>query len=161
MAINIVKYKEWTFEVDRELTEQTYRGISGSGADTCGCIYCLNYVTYRDNVFPKEILDLFFRLGIDYRKEAEITTYNKLPVNLYKTGGWFHFKGHVLEGNDYRVPSPSGGNNLDFTPIFENFAIGFSAASDLTFFEDITGLVQVEFITDIPWVIDKKQEPEW
>jgi len=42
MVITIVKYKDWTFEVDKTLTEQTYKNISGSGAETCVCNNCKN-----------------------------------------------------------------------------------------------------------------------
>lgn len=158
MATTIVKFREWTFEVDKECTEQTYHDISGSGADTCGCNDCKNYVAYSDKVFPKEIIELFSNLGIDFKKEVEITTWETLPNGLHHIGGWFHFKGQVLTGKDYRIPLPSGGHTFDLTPITDNFSIGFAEGNDLTFFEDKTGLVQVEFDTNIPWVIDKSLE---
>ncbi len=153
-----VKFRDWTFEVDKEQTERTYREISGSGADTCGCNDCKNYVAYRAKVFPKEIIDLFSSLGVDFRKEVEITAWETLPNGLHRIGGWFHFKGQVLTAKDYRVPLPSGGHTFDLTPITGNFSIGFAEGSDLTFFEDKTELVQVEFDTSIPWVIDKSLE---
>src|SRR5690606_15691451 len=160
MATTIVKYKDWAFEVDKGLTEQTYKSISGSGADTCGCNDCINYVAYRDKVFPNEIIDLFHELGIDYRKEVEITKWEILSNGLHHIGGWFHFKGRVLIGKDYRVHLPSGGHTFDLTPITDNFSIGFAEGSNLTFFDDKTELVQVEFDTNIPWVIDKSLETE-
>ena len=154
----VVNFKDWRFEVDKTMTEQTYRGISNSGAETCGCNDCKNYVAYRDNVFPKEIIDLFSALRIDYRKEVEITSYETLANGLHHIGGWFHFKGLVLTGKDYRVSLPSGGHTLDLTFTTDNFSIGFAEGNDLTFFEDKTDLVQVVFDTTIPWVIDKTLE---
>ena len=158
MMTIIIKFKDWTFEVHKELTEQAYKSISGSGANTCGCNDCKNYVAYRDQVFPQEVIDLFSDIGIDYRKEVEITSWETLPSGLHHIGGWFHFKGRVLTGKDYRVPIPSGGHTFDLTRITDNFLIGFAEGNDLTFFEDKTGLVQVEFDTNIPWVIDKSLE---
>lgn len=158
MATTIVKFKAWIFEIDKALTEQTYQNIGDSGADTCSCNDCKNYVAYRDQVFPKEIIDVFKELGIDYRKEVEVTTWETLPNRLHHIGGWFHFKGHVLTGKDYRIPLPSGGHTFDLTPITDNFSIGFAEGNDLTFFEEKTGLAQVEFDTNIPWVIDKSLE---
>lgn len=155
MASYIVKFKDWTLEVNKTLTKQTYKNISGSGADTCSCGYCKNYLAYRDKVFPQEIIKLFHELGIDYRKEVEIITWEELSNGLYHIGGWFHFKGRVLTGKDYRVPIPSGRYTFDLTPISDNFSIGFAEEDDLTFFEDKTGLVQVKFDTNIPWVINK------
>jgi hypothetical protein len=89
---------------------------------------------------------------------VEITSYDTLPSGLHHIGGWFHFKGQVLAGKDYRVPLPSGGHRFDLTQITENFSIGFAEGSDLTFFENKKCLVQIEFDTNIPWVIDKSLE---
>jgi hypothetical protein len=158
MTTAIVKFKDWTFEVDKVLTEQTYKNIASSGAETCGCNDCKNYVAYRDKVFPEQIIQLFSDLGIDFRKEVEITTWEILPNGLHHIGGWFHFKGQVMTGKDYRIPLPSGGHTIDLTEIIDNFSIGFAQGNDLTFFEDKTGLVQIEFDTTIPWVIDKSLE---
>lgn len=158
MTTTTVKFREWTFEVDKTLTRQTYRNISGSGADNCDCHNCKNYVAYRDKVFPQEITDLFEDIGINYRKEVEVLSYETLPNGLHHVGGWFHFKGQVSAGKDCRIPLPSGGHTFDLTPITDIFSVGFAEGSDLTFFEDKTGLVQVEFDTSIPWVIDKSPE---
>ena len=118
-----VKYKDWEFEVDKELTEHTYKKVSGSGADTCTCHDCKNYVAFRDKVFPDEIIELFSDLGVDYRKEVEIISYETLPNGLHHIGGWFHFKGQVLIGKDYRVPLPGGGHTFDLTKLVTTFQL--------------------------------------
>lgn len=153
-----VTFKDWTFEVDKTLTEQTYGRISNSGADMCDCNDCKNYIAYRDKVFPNEVANLLEDLGIDYRKEVEVISYEILPNGLHHIGGWFHFKGRVLAGKDYRILLPSGGHTFNLTPITNMFSIGFAEGSDMTLFEEKTGLVQVEFDTYIPWVIDKSLE---
>jgi len=153
-----VKYKDWEFEVDKELTEETYKKVSGSGADTCTCNDCKNYVAFRDKVFPDEIMELFSDLGVDFRKEVEITSYEVLSNGLHHIGGWFHFKGRVVTGKDYRVPLPGDGHTFDLTKINDNFSIGFAEGNDLTYFKDKTGLVQIEFDTNIPWTIDRSLE---
>ena len=160
MTSIIVKYKDWEFEVDKELTSQTYDNISLSGADTCRCNDCKNYVAYRDKVFPDGVKELFENLGINYRKEVEVSHWEKLDNGLFHIGGWFHFKGKVLSGKNYRVPLQGGGFTFDLTKVSENFSIGFAEGNDLTFFEDKTGLVQIEFDTNIPWVIDGKFKDE-
>lgn len=158
MTVKCLKYRDWEFEVDSQLTKETYDKVIGSGADGCECIDCKNYIAYRDSVFPEEIKTLFEDLGIDYRKEVEITSFETLPNGLHHIGGWFHFKGKVLKGKNYRVPLPSGGYTIDLTSIVENFSIGFAEGTDLTYFSNKNGLVQVEFMTFIPWVIDKSLE---
>lgn len=158
MTVTKVKYRDWEFEVDRDLTRQTYEKISISGAESCICNDCKNYVAYRDNVFSDEIRTLFDDLGVDYKKEVEITSFETLPNGLHHIGGWFHFKGRVLNGKDYRIPLPSGGHTIDLTAVTDNFSIGFAEGGDLTFFSDKNGLIQVEFMAFIPWVIDKSLE---
>lgn len=159
MATEIVNYMDWVLEVDRKSTEQAYHAVSASGADTCSCSNCKNYVAFRDKVFPAEIKELLDNLGIDYRKEVEIISWEVLPGGLRHIGGWFHFKGRILKGKDYRIPLPGGGYTFDLTKVAENFSIGFAKGSDLSFFEDKADLVQVEFDTNIPWVIDKALQP--
>ena len=161
MTTVIVKFRDWVFEVDQQLTKQAYQKISSSGADTCVCNDCKNYVAYRDSVFPTEIKRLFDDLGIDYKKEVEITSWEKLPNGLHHIGGWFHFKGEILKGKDYRVPLAGGnGFTFDLTKLNDSFSIGFGPGSDLTIFDDKSDLIQVEFDTNIPWVLDKELETE-
>ncbi len=156
MTVIKVKYKDWEFEVDQELTRQTYDNVTLSGADSCICKDCKNYVAYRDKVFSDEIKELFDDLGIDYRKEVEITSFETLPNGLHHIGGWYHFKGRLVSGKNYRIPQPdNNGYTLDLTKVEDNFSIGFASGNDLTHFTDKTDLVQIEFMTYIPWVIDK------
>lgn len=154
----IVKYRDLTLDVDKTLTENTYKNFTGNTAETCTCNNCKNYIAYRNEVFPGEIVNLFNDLGIDYRKEAEIFWHGILPDGLHQMSGWFHFKGQILIGKDYRVPLSSGGHTFELAQITVRFFIGFGAGNDLTFFEDDAGLVQVQFDVHIPWVIDRSLE---
>jgi hypothetical protein len=158
MEISKVSFMDWSFEVDRILTATTYGSILNSGADTCGCNDCKNYVAYRDKVFPTIILKLFQELGIDYKKEVEISTYEILPNGFHHICGWFHFKGKLLTGTESRTNLTGTGYTLQLMKIERDFSIGFLAASNLSFFDDKTGLVQVEFDTAIPWIIHKQLE---
>lgn len=159
MTVTIVNYRDWEFEVDRELTRQTYESVSVSGADTCVCNDCKNYVAFRDKVFSDEIKRLFDHFGVDYKKEVEITSFETLPDGLHHIGGWVHFKGRLVNGKNYKVPIPyNRGFTSDLTKVEDNFSIGFADGNELTHFADGTGLVQVEFMTYIPWVIDKSLE---
>ncbi|MDT3738833.1 MAG: hypothetical protein RO257_04955 [Candidatus Kapabacteria bacterium] len=160
MKIRTLTYRDWTFEFDKQLTLDTYSQIKESGADLCICNECKNYIAYRDKIFPNEILKLFIDVGIDYKKEIEIMSFETLLNGFHNISGWFHFKGKILKGKDCRVSLPNGGFTFDLTTIADNFSIGFSEANDLTFFNDIQGLVQIEFDTIIPWVIDKIREKE-
>ncbi|WP_257670838.1 hypothetical protein [Parapedobacter tibetensis] len=65
-----------------------------------------------------------------------------------------------MKGKNYCVLLPSGGYTIDLTPITENFSIRFAEGGELTFFSDKNGLVRIEFMTFIPWIIDKSLEVE-
>lgn len=153
-----IKFREWEFEVDCELTRYTYSKAVFSGAESCMCNDCKNYVAFRDNVFSDEIKKLFFDLGVDYRKESELCSYEVLPNGLHHVGGWFHFKGRVLCGEDYREPITNGNHSFNLTKITDKFSIGFAEGSHLTYFDTKKDLIQIEFLTYIPWVIDKSLE---
>ncbi len=152
-------YKDWKFEVDKELTEKEYTKIDKPSAESCGCGNCLNYIEFREKIFPKEIKDLLNQLGINERKEIEISHMAKLENGLHYYSGWFHFVGK-FNGKDCSIELPSGGFTIDFLEVTENFGIGFTKAKTLSVFENNEDLVQVEFDCKIPWVIDKNIEGE-
>ena len=52
-----------------------------------------------------------------------------------------------MNGKNYKVSLPGGGFTLDLTIIADNFSVGFAEGDAPTFFDDITGLVQIEFDT--------------
>ena len=87
MKHQTVNFGDWTFEVNRDLTERMYLRLPSSGADTCLCNDCKNYTTFRNNVFPEQILNLFNDVGIDYKKEVEIPPYETLSNGLHHIWG--------------------------------------------------------------------------
>jgi hypothetical protein len=155
MATNRIKFRDWEFEVDKDLTEKTYLKTPKSGSDTCDCLDCKNYIEYREKVFPEDVIQLFDDLGVDYKKEVEVTHWD-ISNGICLIAGWFHFKGSVLSGKNCYIPSESGGFHISLTELSNNFSIGFGEGNALTFFENTSGLVQIEFQTSIPWVIDDK-----
>jgi hypothetical protein len=149
-----VKYRDWEFEVNKELTLDTYNKVLQGGAEECICGDCKNYLIHRENIFPTEVKELFYELGVDYKKDVEVFTYfqNEIETQL---GGWFHFKGRIIRGVDYRNKLVNGGYSIDFTDIGNNFSIAFGHDNALTYFEDKDGLVQIEFISTTNFITDK------
>jgi hypothetical protein len=162
MAVETVVFKEWAFKVDKKVNEQAYASFLNNGSETCICGNCKNYLAYRDQVFPDEIKKLFKDLGIEYNKEVDIVTYQKLPNGLYHTGGWFHFKGLMICGRDSNEPLQQGGYLVKLTVVSDNFSIGFSnnIFGNLNYFEDKDNLIQIDFETNIPWVLNSTLEAE-
>jgi len=152
-----IKYKDWNLTVDKEVTKNAYDSLTVGSAESCDCNDCKNFSANKDKVYPDEVKRLFDQLGIDYKKETEISHYCRQTNGLHHYGGWFHFKGQ-FKGKDCTVPLHAGGHTLDLTPVTENFSIGFRVDSSLTIFADKEGLVQIEFESKIPWTIDKGLE---
>ncbi|MDQ6470899.1 hypothetical protein RB619_09620 [Flavobacterium sp. LHD-80] len=156
--MEIVQFKNWKFEVDRSLTIETYAGIVSGGAVSCSCNDCKNYVESREYIFPEEVKILFLNLGIDYKKEVEILSYQILPNGLHHIAGWFHFKGKMIDGKNCKRDIENESFQIELTAIGDNFSIGFCEQNSLTFFENKDDLIQVEFEAYIPWLIDKSLE---
>ena len=154
-----MKFKEWELIVDRELTKLTYDNIALGGPESCGCNDCKNFANNREDIYPAEIKKLFDQLGIDYKKECEISHYYRQTDGFHYYGGWFHFKGHFI-GKSCTVPTGNNGFTFDLTPINEMFSIGFHYDSALTFFDNSANLVQIEFEAKTPWTINKEFESE-
>ncbi|WP_181306524.1 hypothetical protein [Rufibacter sp. XAAS-G3-1] len=152
-----ISFRDWKLNADKELTAQTYLEFEHSSAESCGCDYCKNFVEQREQIFPEEVKKLFSNLGIDFKKEIEVSEFAKLENGLHYYSGWFHFKGD-FEGKDCTVPLQNGGHTLELTSITENFSIGFRRDSALTPFKDTDRIVQIEFDCNIPWVLSNEPE---
>ncbi|HYF02416.1 MAG TPA: hypothetical protein VEC36_03500 [Patescibacteria group bacterium] len=143
----IVHFLDWTFAVDKQLTESIYANVLKGGAEECGCSMCRNYIQYRRNIYPIEIEQLFQNLGIDINKDFEIYHNTRLAQNLHSYGGWYNFAGKILKENESKI-----------AVINPYFSIGFVQIDkpSVTFFENIKlPIVQVEIYFDIPWVISE------
>ncbi|RAU82561.1 hypothetical protein [Pontibacter arcticus] len=126
MEETLVTYQDWEFYSDKELTEQTYLEMDKSGAESCGCSYCRNFIEQRETVFPEEIKELLGKLGVDYKKEVDVSEFVKLECGLHYYNGWFHFKGD-FKGKDCSIPFPNGGYSTDLRKNHGQFLYRFSS----------------------------------
>lgn len=154
----VVKYKDWEFNVDFAATQSIYSTISESGAQTCTCTYCKNYIAQIDSIFPRDIIKLLPDLGIDYSKDFEVWHYAKLDNGLHQYGGSFHFIGS-FKGENCHVKIDDNTYKLVLNEVVPNFSIGFSHPFSITqsFFNqyDSQAIVEVNFEFLAPWVIDE------
>jgi len=158
--LETIIFREWEFLVDRNITEETYSEIPFGGANGCKCNYCKNFAQQRETIYPKDVKELFSKLGIDFRKEVEVAHYVKNENETHLYGGWFHFKGKMIKGKDCKIPLGNGGSTFDFVDLTPNFGIGFTHDNALTSFNPKDGLVQIEFTVNLPWVLEKELEQE-
>jgi hypothetical protein len=92
-----ITYRDWIFDSDVDQTRAGYETITAGGAETCNCAGCRNFLAQRDSIFPAEVLQLFLKLGVDYKRDAEIYHTARLELGRHLYGGWFHFVGIILK----------------------------------------------------------------
>ena len=142
------RFGQWTYSHDRAATISAYGRVERGDADTCTCIYCRNFCTAREQVFPAKFIKLLDDLGIDPRKDAEVYYNCRLAPGCHFYAGWYHFVGTLKETGDFPVV---------------DFGGGFSAwmcsahAPRLASLKELS-VVQLEFSAEsVPWLLD---EPE-
>ncbi len=150
-----ITYKSWRFEVDIHRTKEVYDNVEMGSPESCQCNACKNFSANRENIYPVEIKKLLTELGVDYKKESEVCHYCQLENGKHFYGGWFHFKGKIVAGEDCKVNLPNGGSEVNTTPVNEYFQIGFMKGANLSFFapDERNELVQVEFLATSDWVL--------
>jgi len=85
----------WRIYCDEVATREIYEQIEKGGSDECTCCFCRNFRKVRDKVFPDEVLKVFEKLGIDYRKDSEFSQTHRTKTGLQHYMGSFHFVGRV------------------------------------------------------------------
>ena len=145
----------WTLDPQPALTRDAFAPIEQGAADICPCDLCCNFVAARDRAYPDEFRTFLNKLGIPQDREAETCYMHRLDNELHAYCGWFHCLGQVLEGTDAFVSRDESSGSYDLfrmTDVFE-FGITMRAALVPDSFPG-GGVLQIEFVTQIPWVID-------
>ena len=154
MAETLVRFRQWLFSVDKKATEATYAASLASVALACECHDCRNFEAARKVAFPPEARALFAELGVDYRRGDEVYAVALAPGrHLY--GGWFHFRGAIIEGPDIRLTSKN--NSAQLTDLF---SLGFTTGYAPSIFADLRHTVQIEIETTLPWLLANVPEPD-
>ena len=159
MSKQTIQIYRWIFKCDPEATQRAYMKVPTGCAEECGCDTCQNFLAARNYAYPLEGLALFSRLGIAYNREAESYHNARLDSGLHSYGGWFHFIGSIEKGDDLAKATDTIAFQNSFEKIAEHFSVGFTSNAVLIpkSFEGNT-VVQLEFQTEIPWLIDKPEE---
>jgi hypothetical protein len=144
--LEIVKYRDWVLEVDRQETEAVYQQVEKNGTQSCGCDSCQYFETIADEVFPDEVKALLRNLGVDIKKNFEVNDLGD-GVNEYDFEVRFHFKGNLIEGNDCYIPFNNNGYRIKLLPINDTFEIGFTENGPRSFFNEEKELIQIHIMT--------------
>jgi hypothetical protein len=147
----------WLIDHDPDETRRCYAQLP-VGTD-CTCNQCRNFDAAVGRTFPTEFISLLDALGADPAKPAELCHWCRELSGLYLTGGWFHFVGAIVAGEDV-MQWVDGTGTFHFEELVSGLEFGFSARLVLVP-EVFVGrpLVQLEFQTRVPWVL-AEPEPE-
>jgi len=142
-----VECGDWILEVDVGATRRAYETIPMGHPESCGCLHCRNFAAGRHLAYPAAALELYEKLGIRPDREAEIYEAGPaVPERQRYYGGWHHFIGRVLKKSDRDVAIAPG-----FSMVFAE-----SRSCAEAVFMTEPAVVQVEFFTTVPWVLEEQ-----
>jgi hypothetical protein len=150
--MKIMKFGIWTIEIDVSKTKRFYDNYHLITED-CQCDYCANYVLACDK-FPLEIKELFNSLGIDPRKEGEVSHYLENQDKTHFYGAFYHIAGKIIEG-------PTTENSELLSPnFFENTKVDICFSEELTLVPEgfPTPTIQFEIHMNFPWFVTFRGE---
>ncbi|WJY27537.1 MULTISPECIES: hypothetical protein [Sporosarcina] len=136
--------------IDRTSTKNYYDTHQFITED-CGCSYCANYRLACDH-FPQEIQDLFDVLGIDPRKEGEVSEVGVNADGTHLYVAFYHLVGEILAGPG---PYPAVGGEHDVRFVCpDRVEMDFSDELDLVPDNFPQPAVQFEIQLNVPWLLD-------
>ena len=145
-----VECGEWRLEVDVDATRAAYTSIARGDPESCGCIYCRNFTSARERAYPEEVRRFYSQFGISVDREAETYEAGRVEEGRHRYGGWHHFIGRIIQGADA---------GLEIAP---GFSVSFQESKSCAepAFHDVPAVVQIEFFTVLPWVLEEQPESE-
>jgi hypothetical protein len=147
--VEIIKYRDWVLKADRLNNEALYSRVEVNGTQSCGCEGCQYFDSIADKLFPDEVKQLFLQLGIDIKKNFDVSDFGGGAMG-HTFNGQFHFKGVLLEGDDCYVPAEHGGYQVNLLPINDYFKIGFTKVASQSFFNNDEEIIKIEFMAKVP-----------
>jgi hypothetical protein len=148
----------WQLEYHAEATAGCYAQLPiGCG---CDCPDCRNYLAGVESFFPPEFRRFADDLGIDLAKPQELMHNGRDPsTGRHSTVAWFEVVGRIVSGADVIQWSGSTGV-AHFERLHPEFEFGFGSKVDVIR-EPFRahGVTQLEFLTQIPWVLGEPEEP--
>ncbi|WP_026691028.1 hypothetical protein [Alteribacter aurantiacus] len=138
-----ILFGSWAIEVDVRKTKEFYDQYHLI-TDDCNCDYCSNYVL-ACSTFSSELNALFHSLGIDPRKEGEVSEYTKNQDGTHLYGVFYHVRGKIVDGPTDWQPIKMNGQ-----PVCE---IRLSNELDLVPVRFPKPAIQLEVQMNVPWLL--------
>jgi hypothetical protein len=133
-----------TVRYDRDATVAIYGKMVGGFAEKCGCVFCKNFATQRNLVYPASFRALLEQLGADPNKEGEAFECAPVEDGCHLYGGWFYFVGELVTAGERNCNAPD-------SHYFEYF---FTKAHPNDRVFDGGPMLALEFTTHVKWVLE-------
>ncbi|RYE58619.1 MAG: hypothetical protein EOP48_03150 [Sphingobacteriales bacterium] len=144
-----VQLLNYTLLVDREATKHVYNGVKAGGSETCACEFCHNYIQSRETAFSSELINLFDRVGIDYKKDYEVVYLGPEEDGLFLYSTWFDFVGSII--------SPIGEKTVNNHEVWSsNLSVKISEVAlpvESHFHHSGYAVVELNILLKLPWTI--------
>ena len=143
----------YVVDVNVEKTREIYKSLTPVSS-RCKCDYCANYQKVVPTM-PAQVLDFFDRLGVDLTKITESVVFNRTRNGRATYGGWMHVCGKIVKGKE------DGEHTITLRPkdkyrVTDQFSVWFSEECMMVEREFDSPVIQIDFQTDLPWVLDSK-----
>lgn len=152
----LFEFGQYKVDVDVKRTSSFYNTASHV-SNGCSCDGCQNFEKAVD-VLPQVIIDLFSELGIDMKKVCECYVNRKSEDGTLFYGGFYHLCGTLVAGQSAWISTDAATSHFDEDDTFSvtsEFHISFEEDVDLLEKDFPTPVLQLEFLANIPWVLDK------
>ena len=147
MTLKLAKFE---LDIDTQKTQAFYQTASAVSGE-CSCSGCRNYKKSIETL-PQEIKAFFAQLGIDIKKPAEASVYNKNADNSNFYGGFYHICGKLISKN----------KKWDWVELLpgtiDDFRISFHNDCALVKPGFPNPVVQLEILANLPWVLDEPND---
>ena len=142
----------WELDIDPLRTAACFARYPKDAA--CTCAGCRNFRALGEHAFPVEFRAVATELGIDVTKPAELGHYDEGGARR-SLDGWFHLVGNIVGGRDAWRQVGAMAWTADTEPLLGLTGLGFTDRIALLpeAFED-QSVVQLEFQTKVPWVLE-------
>jgi hypothetical protein len=147
--LEVVRYRDWVFEVDRAANEVLYKEVETPGTQSCACEDCQYFESIADELYPDDVKQLFKKLGIDIKKNFDVSSFGGGAMGS-AFNGQFHFKGSLIEGPDCYQLTEFGGYQVNLLPVSDIFKIGFTKTKSASFFTNEADIIKIEFMARVP-----------
>lgn len=135
----------WRLEIDPDVTRQAYERL----AVGCDCAYCRNFLAALAQL-PQQVHRTLHILGVDPAKPAEIVEYTQNPDGTHYYGWWYHLVGQMSADHDGTTDRATS------VQLTADTTVTITTKIDLAAPDFPQPILQIEFFTNLPWVLGEQ-----